>query len=599
MLKILFVKIKDGFVAHRLIIIIALFLSVLVSFSPTFFPLLAKNIYRGINIAHFGTDEEYYLARGKEIIEGHSLGNIVLREGKEKQEPHFTYVEHIMLAPIKILGLGDKINIVTVYNFYNFIGVFTLILLIYFFTRQLVTDKRLATASALFVVGGYSIIYNKVIGSPEVNIYGRAIFPQLSSIFFFLFLLFLVKAIKSTRRDYTIWAGILLGFLFYVFFYVWTFVLALMGTLFIVYLFKKDRRLVKKIIAVAVIGLIIGAFNLIGLFLFYTSPAGEQLSYFLYAYNSHIFVFSKIGLMTLSFFGLLIYKKRKDENLILIFSLIITGWIALNQQIITGKILQYGQYYWFFVVPVSIVVSFYIFWQLFLKKEIYKNIFLAAIIAVVFLNTFIGQYKSFQLDLPGKIAEQNYRPFINYLVQDVKPGVILGADSSSELLFIIYTKHDLFWSSTALVYNTPINRAEDALYVYLYLNKESRNDFAGYLGRVLQDKNTDSFYKSLYRSIEAYGSGFYWYNYADRESKNDPVILEQRKKLLADLDKKYQRIADNKGAGVIDILAKYGVDYIIWDKNRNSEWDLSVIPNTSEVFSENNIYLYKFSVFTK
>jgi len=47
------------------------------------------------------------------------------------------------------------------------------------------------------------------------------------------------------------------------------------------------------------------------------------------------------------------------------------------------------------------------------------------------------------------------------------------------------------------------------------------------------------------------------------------------------------------GSGVINILNQRGVNYIIWDKNKNPEWDLSFIKNLKEIVSYNGIFLYQ------
>ena len=77
------------------------------------FPLYAGDAYNGINILHFGNDQHYYLTRGKEALEGHSLGQPFLAEGKEAQDPTFSYADMVVLAPARILGLSERVDIVS------------------------------------------------------------------------------------------------------------------------------------------------------------------------------------------------------------------------------------------------------------------------------------------------------------------------------------------------------------------------------------------------------------------------------------------------------------------------------------------------------
>ena len=136
----------------------------------------------------------------------------------------------------------------------------------------------------------------------------------------------------------------------------------------------------------------------------------------------------------------------------------------------------------------------------------------------------------------------------------------------------------------------PLSRFYDALYVYMYLNKNARNDFSGYIYRVMEDQNDNSFYKSIYRHVEGFRSGMDYYNYKGKAVNNKAIIGPIRDKLIAELAKNYSQLGKS---GINDLLRKYGVDYIVWDKNLEPEWDLSFIRGLEEIAVSNNIYLYK------
>ena len=85
-------RILQVIVSHRLIIINSLVLTTIVSAPLFLFPLMNRDVYQGINTANFDRDQLYYLTRGKEVLQGYHLGNAVLREGKEGQEMHQSYV---------------------------------------------------------------------------------------------------------------------------------------------------------------------------------------------------------------------------------------------------------------------------------------------------------------------------------------------------------------------------------------------------------------------------------------------------------------------------------------------------------------------------
>jgi len=575
---------------HCWIIILSFLLTILI-FAPLIaFPYVIKNEYQGININHFGADAHFYFSRAREVLDGHGLGSPWLREGKNDADTFFSYVDYILLAPIKLLGLEQKVDLVAIYNIYNFIGVFFIILMIYFLVYQLSGKKILSAAAALFVVGGYSIIFHQALFYDDSNIYSRIIDPYFASLIFFIYLNLLVKASKSAEVKYKIFSALTFGLLFYIYFYAWSFTLALNGSLFLVLLIKKDFASAKKILFISLVGLILGSYTLIGLLSSLGSAYGEQASYFILMSSGHRPVFSKIGLITLVLLAIYWYKKRDDQNLPFISAIILAGWIALNQQIITGKMIQYGHYYWYFVVPLSIITGFYLIWSL-IKNEKLKNYLFIFIIFIVFINTIGGQYKSFFFTLEAKKYEQNFRSLIDYLNYDNQSAVILAVEGANENLFTIYTPHDLFWNSGALFGRISIQRIKDTLFVYSYLNKDVRNNFKEYFNAADNNKSQADFYLGLYRGLEGYWSGFSFYEYNEKIKNNDSELSQNRSAIIERLYEEYNDtvLKDN---GIEKILKKYGVNYIVWDKNKNPEWDLNALLDFKPVLSSNNIYLY-------
>ena len=589
-MKSFFDKIKNFIKEHRWIIILSFLLTILIFAPLVVFPFVYKSEYQGININHFGSDTVFYLTRGKEVLDGHNLGNPVLREGKNDPDIYLSYSDYILLAPIKLLGLAQKVDIVTVYNIYNFIGVFVLILLIYFFVLQLSGSKLLSITAALFAIGGYSIIYNKTLFYHSFNIYARVPYPYISSLILFAYLNLLAKSLRSVGLKYKIFAGLAFGLLFYIYFHAWSFVLAFSACLFLIYILRKDFSSAKKVFIISLIGLAFGSYNLIRLFSSLGSALGKQQAYFMWLSFGRTPVFSLVGFFTLILFTVYFYKRRDDKNLPLILAVILSGWVALNQQIITGRLLQDGHYYWYFIVPLSIIIGLYMVWQLITKEKAKKFLFIF-LIAVVFLNTIGGQYQSFFYTLKTKRYEQSFRPIIDFLNLDKKPGVILSAETNGHLL-TTFTSHDLFWQSTASLSRITTERFKDALFVYLYLNKESRNDLAGYLAKIGDNGAPWSYYQDLFRNLEGYWSGYDYYEYHDKIKKNDQELNRKRPEIIDQLNKEYNETVLKNG-GFDKLLKKYGVNYVVWDKNKNPEWDISVIPGLKQLIKSNDIYLYE------
>lgn len=572
-------------------------------FSPQiFYPFLTKDSYQGINAGDHGTDELNYLARGKEIMEGHGLGNIVLREGKDGYNIPLTYVEYAFIWPLKLLHLENKVNVVTVFRVFGFVGVFFLIMLIYFFVLELSPNKLLASATALFFVGGYTLV--RLYPAPHLigatggdainfNIYSRPVVPLYAMFCLFLYLNFLIKSLKSEKTLYVICSGISLGALFYVYFYGWTFAYALTFALFCIYLLKKDFARAKKIAVVGFLGLLIGSYVLSQVFLISRSEMGKQILFFGGNVSDSAFVFSKIAFIPLLLFLIFWHKNRKSDNWPILLALVSANWIVLNQQVITGRSVQSLHYFWHFVIPISIFVGIYTVWS-FISNNKYQKIFLIILIILAYANIMFQQYQSLKALMPFKQYAQNYRPIIDYLNKDANPGVVLASDDFYRPLLLVYTSDDLFWSAFAIPFNTPQKRFKDALFVYLYLNKESRNNFSGYINMEMKRplEQFDTPYRVLYYDIERYKSGLETGDYLHKLLTNDPSVASLRKRILTPLALEYEQIAGRQN-GIKDILKEAGVNYILWDKNRNPEWDLFVLSGLKEIVSSNNIYLYR------
>ena len=340
-------KLYEFLMPHKYVFIAALVMSFFVFFPVIIFPIVADS-YKGINIGNFRQDEFHYFAKIKEIMEGHSLGNILLRDGKKWINPQQTYVEYIFL-PARWLGLGEKVNLVTLVYTLSYLGVVGLILLIYAFIFQLSRDKRLALITALFVVGGYTFL-TKYSFSSNLNIYGRPIIPLFSSLVFFLYLNFLFAGLKSGRAAYYYLAALCFGGAFYVYFYAWTYLLAFNGVLLVIYLAKRNGDLFKKVFWVTILGFILGWYEIYQLFLMTSSEMGKQILLFASGGHFHAAIIIKISFLALAMFVLYSWRNKKDENLPIVLALIISGIISINQQIVTGREVQALHYFWHFLL---------------------------------------------------------------------------------------------------------------------------------------------------------------------------------------------------------------------------------------------------------
>ena len=392
---------------------------------------------------------------------------------------------------------------------------------------------------------------------------------------------------------YIIGAGALFGFLFYDYFYAWTFALAFLGCLTLTALAWRKWREAIVAISISCIGLILGAYALYNLFSLYTSDLGKQMSYFFMTIYSHAFIGSTTGIAVLILFAIYWYFHRSDKNNFFLLAIILAGWVALEQQMVTGRAVQYGHYYWYFVVPLSIIVSLYISVKLIPGKWRWMRRWLCvAVILASFINTIGGQYKSLLNVMPSKLREQDFAPIIKKLQQEPK-GVVLGdpGGTSYPFLVTIYTDDDLYWLPAATTSAFPMSHLKEALLVYLYINKDASKNPIAYLQKILSS-TTSNAYADMYEQVEGFESGILRRKYEKVPFPHtDPDILAAREKFLPTVGNEYQSLTESSKR-VRSALEQRGVRYILWDKRERPEWDLSVLGPLTVLATSTDITLY-------
>lgn len=554
------------------------------------FPSYLGNAYKGININHYGTDEDFYLARANDVASRHTLGQPFLSTGKEHTDPTFYKVEQVVMFPYIFFDLESHITVVDWYNTLNTFGVFILVLLLYALAFSIGKNKLLAVAIAVFVLGGHSIIFYKTLFYTEFNVYGRSIFPYAASIPFFTYVLLLYQStVKKRGLLSVVGAGVFFGLLFYDYFYAWTFAAALLGSLFLISLVTKNWVVVKRVVVVGSIAGVIALPFLVSFYQFFSSGDGATIAYFLRAEYTHNFIMSILGMGTLLLFCIYIWRKRHDTNNAFILACILAGWVALEQQMLTGRAIEYGHYYWYFIVPLSIIVSLYMIFSVIPQRL--RMWFAVFVIVIALINTVGGQYQSFFTTLPEKTHDQLYAEALERL-NELPYGVVLGGHGieSFPILVTILTKDDLFFNPSALVYHTEEKQLREILLTYLALNKETDGDPTAYITKSLNE-GVISPYTRLYQDIEGYTSGLSYEEYMKKIEEGDLGLLKHRTELLATLQIENKELASSKK--LRSLLMERGVAYVLWDKTLYPEWDLSSLEPLKEISENDAVILYQ------
>lgn len=562
--------------------------------SPLFlFAYIAGPAYQGITIADHGIDELWYASRVKEALEGHALGNPLLAIGKEGVDQHFSVYEQVFAGVWRLLGLAEHISVPFLLGAYAFLNVAGVVLCLYALLRSLGCGKDVSVVGAVAVVGGYAAFLPNLLAG--ISVYGRAFSPAVPSVFLFLFLFFFAKAVRTGRWLFVVWSGVVLLFLTYLYYYAWSFGMAFAASYAALSFARHDRMGRRLSLAAGAVGLAGGAYQVARLAAYAASPQGASASYFHWVQHTRMPEFSWHLFLLLALAAAAFFFQRTDWRTTFFGALALGSIMVFNQHVVTGQMIQTGHYLSLILIPSLFVVAFCLFDGL-VRGAAARRILLGAVLLFSILNTAVGQYRAAITNLPEKLHRQAYAPILHALNKE-ETGVVLSADSHDAYLVTIFTSHDLFWSYGFGLFNVPTAYAERALSVYLYLNRDARNDPVAFLSETLRNPNASSiygnpqwFYGGIYEAVEGRASGLDWDVYHALADRSDSRLLPLRREMLAriaDAENRLQSAGD-----AVKTLREMGVSHIIWDRTRNPEWDLSFLEKEEVVESE-GIVLYR------
>lgn len=416
---------------HYLALVLALIVGA-VSVAPEF-----------LYVRHLGSDylgmpflptanEEIYLTKIHEVIEGHwRVGSPVFFEYKNNYPLVPPVGEYFYALPSLILS----ISLVKVVVFSKFLLPALLFLLVYFFIYCLTLNKAElsgkinALTGGLFVVLGfdlidYSSVWRYLNGASIQNfvVWTRPVNPIFGALLIFILLILLWRMITGRKKYLFIPAGFTLA-LMVGYFFSWGMSLSVIGAMTILALHRKDFYLVKQLILTLATAFAVSLpywYNLF--FSLVKSGDGDLAAKNGMFYTRAPMINKALLAISLIFILLTAYKIWKKENLQaegnnwwwFSLALIFGGWLAYNQQIITGRTIwpyHFSQYSIPFVIAVGMLILGNFFRLKFFKIW-------AAAIALILLSITAYNVKAF-VDYPKRYEaarfEQTYAGAVDWL----------------------------------------------------------------------------------------------------------------------------------------------------------------------------------------
>ena len=484
--------IRQKFFNHWMAIVLAILVSVITAFPQVYFRIDHKDLYQeGAQVIEM-LPHGPWAQRVREIQDGHGLGNIHQKEGKN--DPYV----YQPLGPMVVAYAGSIFNldINNTLLLSRFVLPFIIFLFIYGFVLLVSRDKFAALASSAVILladsilsySGISAILSGV--SPDHFLrLARPVNPAVIYLFLFPFLLFFwqfyrshsAQGFEGTRKGnwkYGALSVIVLGLNFYNYFYTWTYLYAFGGILILLLMIQRNWKQVLRIGSVFVGGAFVAIPYFINMYRASQFPTFEDLGISSGIILSHqpLFVGSSIFIALLFF--IFLFPRIDKEKYLFALALLLTPFLTMNQQVFTGRLMQPDHYHWFFHKPLAVsfvlITIFYLFDRRHL--DLYKKIFAIVVITSSLATAVFIQAYSYQYDSRdgGEIAieRQKYGPVMDWLNSNVeKEAQIFGTNDTAEMI-VLYTSLNVLYHDGICCTSISVTKStlHETLFTFFRLN---------------------------------------------------------------------------------------------------------------------------------
>lgn len=547
---------------HGAACVLALFIGV-VSVAPQWYAAYNTPSYAGI--ALMGTDaEQHYVARVQEVYAGYpSLGNVFLpNKGIPPLEPalgedivaYLGMILHISAVQMDVLG--------------KFVFPFLIALLLYGLLYVLSRRRIAALLGVLFAMWGDSLmdgpraLLGLVRGVAPVSdflTYARPINPEISALFLFGSLLavywFFFRELHPSRRLVRTLAlaalGLMAGLSLYVSIYVYTFLLAFGLLLFAYALLKKEYGTAGELGLVGGVALLSAGPFIVNYIHARALPAYADASLRFGLIANHAPIMS-LWVLLLALGALFLPRREKSARVFFLIAALALA-VVLNQQIITGHVMQSGHYHWYITKPLAgLMLGWYavLLAEFALGRSWMRYAAYGFLSGMLLYTAVLVQTASYRAAAPALSAAQAYAPILSYLHAQPAPAVV-WADRTLSLFIPLYTHNDAPNNGYAEYYLVPNAYLVERLLLEYRLRGVTPQQILGVMRRDRADISQRIF-------------GVYWRDAAGSYDALPNALIESYARRYAAL---YQE-------PLATVFRQLGVTEIVWDAAAAPSWNL-------------------------
>lgn len=545
----------------------------------------AGSSYRGI-LFTASDSELYYDARIRDVYDGHfKLANAFAAEYKNLPYLQPPLPEWITAA-VGFLSFHDD-PVIRIFFATRIALPFLLTLLIYLFLYRVTNSRGIALVGAASVMIGMDILQNwryvmrlvpfLPFGNPDPGstplTFSRPISPQMGVLFFFLYATFFWEWLTHNTRRQLYVAGVVLGLSFYVYIYTWAFVLMGNFLLGLLLLWRRQYTEVKQLLLLHAIALLVALPYAWNVLQFYQVPNREFLAYHNGQFPSRRFYMSWSALL-----GLACVPWIRARIPILkwwLAALLTGGFIALNQQVITGQELSPNHFHWYFISVVSGIAVLLAFFDIarLKSRRVVRYCVLTAIITLLLVYGARRQVNAYQAYREQYLSDQRWGGVFQWLQSHTaKDSVILTTDRNRGSALAFYTHNNPYYASFMFLSNTPMRRLEDMQNLRVRL-----------MG-VTADA-AEQFFLDNPELVADFIGGF-----STRRRFGCRSCFAEPEKVYRSVTESYRAYLQQDMKTRLD---EYGLDYVVFDHTVD-RWDLGEVAGLSRVAQVDGFDIYRY-----
>ncbi|MDP3763181.1 MAG: hypothetical protein Q8Q92_00775 [bacterium] len=578
-------KFKDILREHKVAIILAILTSLIVVLPQVYFRIEHRNdgIYQGIELL----PDSPWSARVREVQDGHSnFGSIYYKDGKNN-----SYLfQPLGSMVVGYMGKMFSLDINNTILLSRFVLSFVAFLLIYIFVFLLSRDKLTALCSTAVLLLADSILsfygVRQILSGVSPDNFlrlARPINPAMVYILLFSFLTIFWLFYKKKNWRYGVASAILLGLNFYNYFYSWTYLYAFGGLLVLFLLFQKKWQEALRVTGVFIGALLVAIPYGWNLYSATSHPAYAEVSARFGVVLTHAPLFvGFVVVATLAVF-LMGFPKEDRNKYFFGLALLLAPFVTMNQQLLTGKVLQVSHYHWFFHKPVAVIFVLIVIFHLLARRGLYfykKMLATLVIVASVATGVFV-QASSYYYDGRdgGEIAieRQKYGPVMEWLNKNTEKEAVVFGNNETSHLTVIYTPLNVFYHRAAIYsLSATKERLLDVLFAFYRLR-----------GIGTKDARKVFFEERDYISWNIYGM-----HYRELLGSYEAIPDEKIEEIVA-LYK--ATLSTPTSEWLKQVWSRYEVEYLVWDTKSDPLWHLDQYSFLKKVATFDDMAIYRFS----